>query len=187
MSRIQLSSELELNDVFGQEVTEFVTQRPLDFVELSARKFVYFWWMSPQAGLLYPSTWLAAYGLYAVVILTFIPPALQRSCAAAVGGKSGVLATISFVLACIPRCIVCRGPPRWGVRHLSAAGCPRVLYDGEEHLARRLSITALNQVAKDGCLSGSAPALMVPDSAPDRTRCGLVRATAPPPAHVARA
>jgi hypothetical protein len=119
--RLQQASELQLNDLFGQEVIAFVSQRPGEFVALSARKFVYFWAFSPQTGLLYPRSWLAAYGLYAAVILTF----------AAVGAMAilhhgspqersllATLGTISLVLAMIHALSYVEGRHRWGVEPL---------------------------------------------------------------------
>ena len=116
-----MASELELNDVFGQEVVEFVTQRPEEFVALSARKFVYFWWMSPQAGLLYPPSWLAAYGLYAAVILTFAAfgaLAILRGGSPQERSLLGMLAAISFVLAVIHALSYVEGRHRWAIEPL---------------------------------------------------------------------
>src|SRR5713226_7738718 len=70
-ARFAQASELELNEVFTQEVVAFVSQHPSDFLALTARKFGYFWWASPQMGLLYPPMWLAAYQGYAAVIFGF--------------------------------------------------------------------------------------------------------------------
>jgi len=121
LARIRLADELELNDVFGQEVVEFVTEHPGDFAVLSARKFVYFWWMSPQAGLLYPASWLAAYGVYAALILTF---AAVGSIAILRGGSPqersllGMLAAISVVLTVIHALSYVEGRHRWGIEPL---------------------------------------------------------------------
>ncbi len=121
LGQLQQANELELNDVFGQEVIAFVTQRPGDFIALSARKFVYFWSLSPQAGLLYPGSWLTAYGFYAGVILAF----------AAIGALTilhhgspqerqllGTLATISLVLALVHALSYVEGRHRWTVEPL---------------------------------------------------------------------
>jgi hypothetical protein len=121
LARVHQASELELNDIFGQEVIEFVTQRPAEFASLSARKFVYFWWLSPQAGMLYPPSWLAAYGLYAAVVLTF---AVVGAAAILRGGTPqersllGMLVSISLVLAVIHALSYVEGRHRWSVEPL---------------------------------------------------------------------
>jgi hypothetical protein len=119
--RLQQASELQLDDVFGQEVIAFVTQQPGEFVALSARKFVYFWSRSPQTGLLYPRSWLGAYGLYAAVILTFA----AVGAIAIVGHGSpqersllGTLVAISLVLATIHALSYVEGRHRWGIEPL---------------------------------------------------------------------
>ncbi len=121
MARLRQATELELNDVFGQEVIAFVTQRPRDFFALSARKFVYFWSLSPQAGLLYPASWLAAYGVYATVILTFGAVgaiAVLRRGTPQERSLLGTLATISCVLAMIHALSYVEGRHRWGIEPL---------------------------------------------------------------------
>jgi hypothetical protein len=121
LSRVRTASELELNDIFGQEVMEFVTQRPVEFASLSARKFVYFWWLSPQAGMLYPPAWLAAYGLYAGVILSFAAVgamAILRGGTPQERSLLGMLAAIGFVLAVIHALSYVEGRHRWTVEPL---------------------------------------------------------------------
>ena len=121
LTRLQQASELEVNDIFGQEIIAFVTQHPGEFAALSARKFVYFWWLSPQAGLLYPPTWLAAYGLYAAVILMFAAVgaiAILREGSPQERSLLGTLAAISLVLAVIHALSYVEGRHRWGVEPL---------------------------------------------------------------------
>jgi hypothetical protein len=121
LARIRLANELDLNDVFGQEVVEFVTQRPAEFIGLSARKFGYFWWMSPQAGILYPPSWLAAYGLYAAVVLPFAlvgAITILRSGSPQERSLLGMLVAISFVLAVIHALSYVEGRHRWAIEPL---------------------------------------------------------------------
>ena len=35
-----------------------------------AKKFLYFWWFSPQTGMLYPGLWTQVYKLYYIFVLT---------------------------------------------------------------------------------------------------------------------
>jgi hypothetical protein len=121
VARIRQAGELDLNEIFTQEVMAFVVHHPGEFASLTARKFVYFWWLSPQAGVLYPAAWPTAYGLYAAVILTF---AVAGATAILRGGRSeerqllGTLATISLVLAVIHALSYVEGRHRWGIEPL---------------------------------------------------------------------
>ena len=121
LTRLQQASELELNDVFGQEIMAFVTERPGEFLALSARKFVYFWWLSPQAGVLYPSAWLAAYQLYAATILTLAAVgtlAILRGGGADERRLLSTLFTISLTLAVVHALSYVEGRHRWGIEPL---------------------------------------------------------------------
>ena len=120
-ARFTQATELQLNEVFAQEVVAFVSQHPGDFVGLTVRKFAYFWWSSPQMGLLYPPMWLSAYQGYALVIFGFgIVGAVTilRSGSTAERQLLGVLATISLTLAVIHALAYVEGRHRWGVEPL---------------------------------------------------------------------
>lgn len=120
-ARFRNASELGLNDVFAQEVQNFILHQPGDFAGLVARKFVYFWWLSPQAGMLYPPGWLTAYETYAMVILAF---ALVGAVAILRGGSPeernllSMLAAMSLTLAIIHALAYVEGRHRWGIEPL---------------------------------------------------------------------
>ena len=67
--RLSHLDELGQQDYFRQEAFQFVASHPAEFLKRSALKFEYFWWFSPQAGLLYPVAWLRAYRIFYVVIV----------------------------------------------------------------------------------------------------------------------
>jgi hypothetical protein len=119
--RFTQSSELALNEVFTQEVTAFVSQHPGDFLALTARKFAYFWWASPQMGLLYPPMWLFVYQGYALVIFGFAFVSVMtilRCGSADERGLLGLLAAISLTLAIIHALAYVEGRHRWGIEPL---------------------------------------------------------------------
>jgi len=70
--RIYGKSELEQKDVFMKEAYGFIRENPASAAWLFARKFYYYWWFSPQSGILYPKHWLKFYMLYygAVIFLS---------------------------------------------------------------------------------------------------------------------
>jgi Dolichyl-phosphate-mannose-protein mannosyltransferase len=119
--RLNAASELQMNDVFGDEVVSFIRDKPGEFLTLVARKFYYFWWFSPQSGLFYPSSWLAAYQVYdgvilalaalgAISILRFGSPEARR--------LLGLLATITLTIALVHALTYVEGRHRWGIEPL---------------------------------------------------------------------
>lgn len=47
----------------------FIREHPREFIRLTALKFLRFWWIAPQTGLLYPRSWFFAYLMYYVLVL----------------------------------------------------------------------------------------------------------------------
>jgi hypothetical protein len=120
-ARFRNASELGLNDVFAQQVQDFVVHQPGQFAGLVARKFVYFWWLSPQAGMLYPAAWLTAYETYATVILAFAAAgvvAILRGGSPGERNLLGMLAATSLTLAVIHALAYVEGRHRWGIEPL---------------------------------------------------------------------
>jgi len=67
--RLHQLDELGQQDYFRQEAFRFVASHPAEFLKRSALKFAYFWWFSPQAGLLYPAGWRHGYeGFYVIIV-----------------------------------------------------------------------------------------------------------------------
>jgi hypothetical protein len=119
--RFAQGNELALNDVFAQEVVDFVSTQPGDFAALVARKFVYFWWFSPQMGMFYPASWLAAYEMYAITIYAF---AIVGAVAIVRRGNSeqrnllGMLLAIGLTVAVVHALAYVEGRHRWGIEPL---------------------------------------------------------------------
>ncbi|MDD5431477.1 MAG: glycosyltransferase family 39 protein [Candidatus Omnitrophica bacterium] len=63
--------EIGQMELFKTTALTFVRKHPVKFGILTAKKFYYFWWFSPQAGFLYPSAYLAWYKIYYSVVLLF--------------------------------------------------------------------------------------------------------------------
>jgi len=47
----------------------FVREHPREFIRLTAVKFLHFWWVAPQTGVLYPQSWFLAYLMYYILVL----------------------------------------------------------------------------------------------------------------------
>jgi len=66
-------NEIEQNDFFRNEAIRYIKANPSRFIKNTIRKFYYFWWFSPQAGLWYPFSWLIIYKVfYSLMALFFI-------------------------------------------------------------------------------------------------------------------
>ena len=66
-------NEIEQYDFLKKEAMTFIKTQPAQFLKLTVKKFIYFWWFSPQTGLMYPWYWLFVYkSLYLFVTLFFI-------------------------------------------------------------------------------------------------------------------
>ncbi len=62
--------EIGQMELFKTEALTFIRQHPGQFIERTLKKLYYFWWFSPQAGLLYPASYLILYKIYYAVILS---------------------------------------------------------------------------------------------------------------------
>ena len=57
-------NEIGQYDFFYSETIKFIKSNPAHFVKMILKKIYYFWWFSPQTGLLYPKVWMQVYTLY---------------------------------------------------------------------------------------------------------------------------
>jgi len=65
-------NEIGQYDFFRAQAADYIKSRPLEFVKNTIKKFYYFWWFSPQVGLLYPLSWLLIYKVfYSFLAVTF--------------------------------------------------------------------------------------------------------------------
>jgi 4-amino-4-deoxy-L-arabinose transferase-like glycosyltransferase len=61
--------EIGQQKLFKIAALTFIRQHPAQFIGRTLKKFYYFWWFSPQAGLLYPSSYLIWYKTYYSAVL----------------------------------------------------------------------------------------------------------------------
>jgi hypothetical protein len=120
-ARFEQASELELNDIFAAEILSFVSAQPAEFATLTARKFVYFWSLPPQVGLMYPSSWLMVYEVYfAIVAVLAIVGAgcIIRDRNVDEQALLSTLVVIALVLATVHALSYVEGRHRWGIEPL---------------------------------------------------------------------
>ena len=119
--RIWHSDELQLNDLFVGETISFVRDQPEQFAMLFARKFAYFWWLPERAGLLYPSSWLAVYQVYSILVDTFAVVgaiAILRAGSREARHLVATLAATALTLALVHALAYVEGRHRWGIEPL---------------------------------------------------------------------
>lgn len=69
--KIYKLDEIGQSDLFYSETVSFIRSNPGFFIKMILKKFYYFWWFSPQTGLLYPGIWAIIYKVYYSFILFF--------------------------------------------------------------------------------------------------------------------
>src|SRR5262249_23206559 len=126
-------------------VLRFVSHQPVDFVVLVVRKFAYFWWLSPQMGLLYPPAWLTAYEFYAVVVYAFAivgVMAILREGSPEERNLLGTLPAVSLTLALVQSFAYVEGRHRWGIEPLLLLLTARGLFAAAQALGSRPALVA---------------------------------------------
>lgn len=69
--RIYVLTEIQQRDFFEREAWGFIRANPLKAAKLYVRKIYYFWWFSPQSGIIYPQKYLAMYKYFYVPLVSF--------------------------------------------------------------------------------------------------------------------
>lgn len=71
--KIYKMTEIEQYGFFYKEAFKFIYSHPGLFAKMALKKFFYFWWFSPQVGLLYPGLWKIVYmAYYGILFPAFI-------------------------------------------------------------------------------------------------------------------
>lgn len=73
VDRLYKMNEIEQYDFLYKEAFSFIKANPILFLINTCKKLFYFWWFSPQTGLLYPPLWTVVYqGYYSILFIFFI-------------------------------------------------------------------------------------------------------------------
>jgi len=88
-------------DFFRSEALKYIRENPKKFFENTAKKFIYFWFFSPQTGFTYPSGWLLFYMvIYYFLALFFIAGLYFASGAGAIDKAAlGFLLSIFIIIS----------------------------------------------------------------------------------------
>lgn len=92
-------TEWEQNDLLKREAYRFMKENPAKTVGLFWKKWLSFWWRSPQTGVLYPRKWARVYASYYLVLLIPAAATMVGALLSAKGRiKSEIILTLSLFL-----------------------------------------------------------------------------------------
>lgn len=117
----RLPDENEQARWFRARAFTFIREHPRAFLELTARKWFYFWWMSPQTGLEYAHSWRYGYqGFYAAVLLATVAGfvSMRRTARAAARDAAWLLGGMFLALSVLQSLYYVDGRHRWGIESL---------------------------------------------------------------------
>lgn len=97
--RLRRVDEVGQQDYFRQEASQFIASHPGEFLERSALKLGYFWWFSPQSGLLYPQAWLRIFKIFYLAIVVLAAAGVWTCWRARTAAPNAWLAAL-FLLGC---------------------------------------------------------------------------------------
>jgi len=69
--RLLSLDEIGQRNLFKSEAIKFIKGKPVLFLKNTVKKFIYFWYFSPQTGIYYPVKWLIAYKILYYFLLFF--------------------------------------------------------------------------------------------------------------------
>ena len=111
-------NETEQGDFLKDEALRFIKENPVTFLKLYFKKMFYFWWFSPQSGLLYPKEWLNIYKTLYAVMLVFFALGLYQTLFIS-KNKEAILILLFFVSICAAQAIFfVEGRHRWAIEPL---------------------------------------------------------------------
>jgi len=98
LEKLYKMKEIEQYNFLYQETSKFIAAHPVFFLERLARKFYYFWWFSPQTGLLYPGLWTKIYKIYYAFIFILFAAGICRAIGRTKGlERAAVMAIVLFL------------------------------------------------------------------------------------------
>lgn len=115
--------EIGQKKFFEREAISFILNNPLKFLTLYFKKIFYFWWFSPQSGIIYPRRYLTWYRYLYSVFLPFFMIGLGRALASPDEAKvrGALLLIFIFASICVTQSLFyVEGRHRWIIEPLLA-------------------------------------------------------------------
>jgi 4-amino-4-deoxy-L-arabinose transferase-like glycosyltransferase len=69
--KVYAMTEMQQKKFFESEAWHFITANPAAAAKLYLKKVYYFWWFSPQSGIIYPKAYLTAYKYLYIILISF--------------------------------------------------------------------------------------------------------------------
>ena len=69
LDKFKAMNELEINTYLMDDAVSYVKSHPWIFLSRWAKRFYYFWWFSPSAGMFYPPQWFVLYRAFYIFML----------------------------------------------------------------------------------------------------------------------
>ena len=99
LEKLYRMKEIEQYDCLYGQTMKYIASHPAFFIKMAMKKFYYFWWFSPQTGLLYPGLWTQLYKIYYAVIFTlFASGAYMGLKQAKRPGRAAIASILLFLL-----------------------------------------------------------------------------------------
>lgn len=128
---------------FATRASSFIQADPGAFIRLTLLKFLHFWWVAPQTGLLYPRSWFQVYVMYYVAALLLATVGIWRFARASREARAQALLIGAFLLAlsALQSLYYVEGRHRWAVESMVLA----LAGGGVAALTRRCEICVLER------------------------------------------
>ena len=144
-ARVYSLTEIQQMDFFEREAWGFIRANPLQATKLYVKKLYYFWWFSPQSGIIYSPKYLTLYKIFYFPLISFF---LIGSVFALVSAKKAVRKP-SLILLSLPLTICLaqslfyvEGRHRWLIEPIMIIFFSYGLVESWKLLRLRLSRTA---------------------------------------------
>ncbi len=117
--KIYALDEMGQKKFFEKEALAFIRNNPGRFLELYFKKIYYFWWFSPQSGIIYPKLYLAVYKYAYSVLLIFAALGLGLALGEEKTRSAAWLIIFVFMSICLSQSLFyTEGRHRWLVEPL---------------------------------------------------------------------
>lgn len=117
-NRVYRMTELEQNAFLRNEARQFIRENPRQAFGLYLKKVYYFWWFSPQSGIIYSQRYALAYKLYYGVLLAFALVGIATAMRSSPREEPLVLICLMLTLSLAQSLFFVEGRHRWLIEPL---------------------------------------------------------------------
>lgn len=111
--RVFFLTEMQQKRFFEDEALHFIGANPLAVAKLYVKKVYYFWWFSPQSGIIYPKRYLAAYKYFYIVLMSFSIVGVGFALASSKKESSLILISVPLTICLAQSVFYVEGRHRW--------------------------------------------------------------------------